>query len=260
MKRSPRPRRTVELPKSLHQRLNMYALAAGAAGVSAIALAPRADAKIIYTKTNTPIPVCKPYSLDLNHDGTTDFTISNCVNGMSSIGWAWVGVDTVYAPRTSQLNEVVWHSGFAADLPPNAPVWKNRTFGEYYPVMAACTLRQDRSSYRTTNRGPWRDAQSRYLGLKFSIAGQTHYGWARLNVKLNKKCNFVVTLTGYAYETIPNKLIFTGHTKGPDDIGVEEPDAALTIPTSEPATLGALALGAPGLSIWRRKELALQGE
>ena len=39
MKRSSRPRRTVELSKSLHQRLNMYALAAGAAGVSAIALA-----------------------------------------------------------------------------------------------------------------------------------------------------------------------------------------------------------------------------
>jgi len=245
-----------KLSESVHHQLKMYALAAGTAGVSAIALAPPAEAKIIYTKTNTPIPVCKPYSLDLNHDGTTDFTISNCINGMSSIGWAWVGVDTVDAPRTSRLNEVVWHSGFVADLPPNAPVWKNRNFAEYYPVMAACTVVHNRSTYQTNSRGPWRNVQSRYLGLKFLIAGQTHYGWARLNVKLNKKCNFVVTLTGYAYETIPNKLIFTGHTKGPDDIGVEEPNAALTMPTSEPATLGALAMGSPGLSVWRRKERA----
>jgi hypothetical protein len=28
----------------------------------------------------------------------------------------------------------------------------------------------------------------------------------------------------------------------------------------EPATLGVLALGAPGLSIWRRKETALEGD
>jgi len=35
MKRSPRPRRTAELPKSLNQQLNMYALAASAAEVSA---------------------------------------------------------------------------------------------------------------------------------------------------------------------------------------------------------------------------------
>jgi hypothetical protein len=225
----------------------------------------RLDAKIIYTKTNTPIPVCKPYSLDLNHDGTTDFTISNCITGMSSVVWAWVGIeadaavklDTIYAPRTSRLNAVVLQTSFAADLPPNAPVWKNRIFDQYFPNLAVCTLRHDRShSYRTTSRGPWRDARSRYLGLKFWIKGEIHYGWARLNVKLNKKCNFVVTLTVYAYETIPNKLIFTGHTKGPDDIGVEEPDAALTMPTSEPATLGMLAMGSPGLSVWRRKEWA----
>ena len=39
------------------------------------------------------------------------------------------------------------------------------------------------------------------------------------------------TLTGYAYETIPNKPIIAGKTNGPDVI------------TVEPTTLGSLALG-----------------
>jgi hypothetical protein len=59
------------------------------------------------------------------------------------------------------------------------------------------------------------------------------------------------TLTGYAYETIPGKLIIAGATKGPDDA---EPAASLNTPIPIPATLGPLAMGAPGLSIWRRKE------
>jgi hypothetical protein len=59
-------------------------------------------------------------------------------------------------------------------------------------------------------------------------------------------------LTGYAYETVPNKAIITGKTRGPAEVG---PDAttAVTSP-AKPATLGVLATGAPGLSVWRRKE------
>ncbi len=75
MKRSSGPRKTTDLSKSVHQQLSMYALAAGAAGVSALALAPSADAKIIYTKTNTQILANTPYNLDVNNDGTTDFVI-----------------------------------------------------------------------------------------------------------------------------------------------------------------------------------------
>jgi hypothetical protein len=45
-----RPARTsVQLSKSLHHRLNAYALASGAAGVGMLAMAQPAEAKIIYT-------------------------------------------------------------------------------------------------------------------------------------------------------------------------------------------------------------------
>ena len=77
--------------------------------------------------------------------------------------------------------------------------------------------------------GPWYNVPNRYLGLKFYVKGKAHYGWARLKTTA---CH--ATLTGYAYETIPNKPIITGKTKGPDVI------------TVQPGGLGALAPGAAG--------------
>jgi len=89
-------------------------------------------------------------------------------------------------------------------------------------------------------QGKWNNVQKRYLGLKFTIHGQTHFGWARLNTTCNLyKVDAV--LTGYAYETVGNKPIITGKTKGPDVI------------TVEPASLGHLARGASALSAWRKR-------
>lgn len=89
--------------------------------------------------------------------------------------------------------------------------------------------------------GPWAYVKNRYLGLKFQTKGQTHFGWARLSTKIGFG-GATGILTGYAYETIPNKAIIAGKTHGPD----EEPGpASLKTRTSESATLGMLALGRP---------------
>jgi hypothetical protein len=48
--------------------------------------------------------------------------------------------------------------------------------------------------------------KDRYLGLKFVILGEVHYGWARLSVTLEHQRQFgdvSGTLTGNAYETSP---------------------------------------------------------
>jgi hypothetical protein len=72
------------------------------------------------------------------------------------------------------------------------------------------------------------------LGLKFVIHGKVHYGWARFSVTLGHHRQYddvSGTLTGYAYETIPNKPIIAGQITGPDVI------------TVQPETLGELAHG-----------------
>jgi hypothetical protein len=107
---------------------------------------------------------------------------------------------------------------------------------------------------KKSSLGQWYNVHHRYLGAKFSIKGKTHYGWVRLNVTLHSG-GFDAVITGYAYETIPNKSIITGKTDGPaDENTIDGPDAALTTPTAESATLGLLALGSRGLSIWRRED------
>jgi len=102
--------------------------------------------------------------------------------------------------------------------------------------------------------GSWVNVKNRYLGVKFDIKGQTHFGWVRLNVQVQIPQIITATLTGYAYETVANQAITAGQTKGTENTNIEQPDAALTTPSPAPATLAALALGTPGLSIWRRKE------
>jgi hypothetical protein len=99
--------------------------------------------------------------------------------------------------------------------------------------------------------------------LKFSIHGKTHYGWARFEEHFGKgnPPGISVLLNGYAYETIPDKPIIAGQTKGTEDSDFKQSNpTSQTLPTPEPATLGALAMGAPGLSIWRRKESSLDGQ
>jgi hypothetical protein len=79
-----------------------------------------------------------------------------------------------------------------------------------------------------------------------------------LNVTFKKNSEgqrtVVGLLTGYAYETVPNKAITTGQAKGTDEDKIAA--QAIATPTREPITLGLLARGSPGLSLWRREETA----
>ena len=67
------PRCKEQLSESLIRRVNAYALATGAAGVSLMALAQPAEAEIVYTPANATIPFDRGLTIDLNHDGRDDF-------------------------------------------------------------------------------------------------------------------------------------------------------------------------------------------
>jgi hypothetical protein len=88
--------------------------------------------------------------------------------------------------------------------------------------------------------GPWGTIKGHaYLGVRFAIKGKVHYGWARLG-PVSRWRPAKALLTGYAYETIPNKSILAGQTKAPDVI------------TVQPGSLGRLAQGSAGLAAWRK--------
>lgn len=257
--KSPLPTKApASVSASVHHRLNMYALAAGAAGVGMLASAQPMEAKIVYTPTHRQLLQNQSLNLDLNHDGTADFSLKFYRLASSSSGNRLVvshlsvkGLGGANAVRTTGTR------GFAAALGKGAIIGAGKRFsaGDHY--LASCFSHatiNGHTSHRSA--GPWLNLRQGYLGVKFTIAGKIHYGWVRLTHPLVKfSCrggNLAGTfLTGYAYETIPGKAIIAGATKGLDDT---EPTASLSPRTPEPATLGLLALGAPGLSIWRREE------
>lgn len=254
MKPSPGPRKTVVLSDSTRRQLNTYALAATAAGVSILALAQPAEAKVVYTKTNYVIPWNYAYQLDLNHDGITDFLILDFGTSTKSggrlrtkeaFGNAIQG-SWVCGTRCGSSSE-----GFPLDwaLKPGAQIGPDQGF-----IACFCDGESMVAGY-------WFDVKNRYLGLKFQIGGETHYGWARLNVLANQRLQLTATLTGYAYETIPNKAIRAGQTDGDNAVGQVSSEPEQSDPQNvvvkearpESPSLGALALGAQGLRDWRNQ-------
>jgi len=223
-------------------RLSMYALAASAAGVGMLALSPPAEAKIIYTKANKQIGLRGVLHLDLNHDGTADFDLKNSFTTSTAGG----EFDQLLALPDGKHNAVWGHTvpfrGYASALSANVRVGPKGKFLPGSGLMAASSVSGamgPRGNYSCT--GPWANVSNRYLGLKFAIKGEDHFGWARLSVScVSGSATVNATLTGYAYETIANRPILTGKEHGADE------EDSLSSPAAPAATLGRLAQGNRG--------------
>jgi|SRR5579863_3137488 len=255
---------TSSLSKSIHQQLNGYALAAGAAGVAMLALAQPGEAKIVYTAAHQKLPLNKDFFLDLNHNSTNDFRLHITVTGESCAAHratcsSWDAAGLVAYPQ-AKGNGVAGKSAFASALRAGARIGPKAGFNTSRGIMGGVELFEGRLAYS----GAWADSgkpvDDRYLGVKFIVDGKLHYGWARFNVRIyrNPKSTVTAVLTGYAYETIPNKPIIAGRKKGTDEISRIErlTPASVRVSAPQPASLGMLAMGAPTLAIWRRKEVA----
>jgi hypothetical protein len=239
MSSAPQPRKTFKISDSLNRQLNTYALVASAAGVSVLALARASEAKVVYTETHQVTHTGFPLYIDLNHDGIKDFVLrtryywgSYFEVGLSASGYP----KNVVAGRRFKSSGGYFFSAASA-LPAGARIGPERKFPVHHPFMAVELFNRIHTS-QYSDVGPWvekdKGVRNRYLGLKFVIHGKVHYGWARLSVTLGHHRQYgdvSGTLTGYAYETVPNKTIITGQTKGPDVI------------TVQPKTLGELARG-----------------
>jgi hypothetical protein len=246
--------------ESTLQRLNLYSLAAGAAGVGMLALAQPAAASIVYTPAHATITPGDVYPLDLNHDGNADVWIT-IANQHSNTSTAF---ETMVArPATGDGIEITQVRGqhFAAALPVGVRI--PSYLGFYRGRPGALMVIATENPGGRGIEGNWSDVKDRYLGIRFQIKGETHYGWARFTTHVDLRplrgIAIVAELNGYAYETTPNRPIFTVPTGDvPDSAGEDSEPAAFRVgkPPSdrEVATLGLLALGAPGIPFWRRKE------
>jgi hypothetical protein len=239
-------RRKVKLSKALHRDLSLYALAAGAAGVSAVALAQPAEAQIVYTPADEIIQFHGTIPIDLDHDGVTDVTVVDRPWAYGTNHYPGNSVRVV-ARAGAGITRSPYQDDFAADLLPGVSIGPSAQFDDRAIMFRAI------DPGGTYYSGSWGDAMNRYLGIRFQIGGEIHYGWARLDVGLRYR-RIKVKLTGYAYETQPDTPIRAGDTgqEDPDDDSTSQifPNPA----TKEQPTLGALALGTTGIAVWRNHE------
>jgi len=223
----------------MEKKLLGYAALAAASGVAMLALAPSAEAKVVYTATNQKLPLNTTFALDVNGDGIPDFDFfaSTLLGGARRETYAFNSDATLAVAGAAQSDQVWGAREAVSALPAGIKIGGNGKFAasHFFMGLVAATDGEPPAYY-----GPWAPSQgnvkNRYVGLKFVINGETHYGWARFNVQIRQplKGNLQAILTGYAYETVPNAPIMAGKTSG-----AEEAD-------TRTATLGQLAAGAAG--------------
>ena len=239
-------REIVRVGRSLEERLLAYLAAAGA---SLVAVQPAA-AKVIYTPINLTIET-GTVPLDLNHDGVVDF---NLVEHQKSFS---------YGSATAVLNVngagnrgagALGHFHSANALPWGTAIGPGEHFLHIQRFAGRVAEIGFFSSLGTFCFGGFAGQNcsgvtDRFLGLRFVVSGNTYYGWAGFSVvKIRDEQPYIqARLTGVAYEDVPGQPIRAGQLQD----GTVMIEAA---PDREPATLGLLALGAPGLDLWRRRD------
>ena len=219
---------TLEQKKArrLEKHLAAYSIAAGAV----LAAAGNATAGIIYTDVN-PDAV-------LNTDGAT-FEID--FGGLSSnqfritlvLGATYNDYKTNVLKLYKQSEDASWRTMSFRPMALNYNQQVNTGTAKWLNTLGTMAyLRTNPMAVTRLSGGYFWNTTDKYLGLKFKIGTNTHYGWA--HVMAPGADVVLAVITGYAYNDTPDGNIAAGD-----------------IP--EAGSLALLALGAAGLTAWRKK-------
>jgi hypothetical protein len=200
------------LTERLESQLLLYTLAASAA----LLMPCVAQAEVVFTPSSAALHGIGNLAIDLDNDGTVDVTIrvGHC-NSFS--GYQKVGCISAYG--ASRFNQIEM-SGFpftrAAALPTGTTVDASSPFR----VRAFMG-----TGFGSDYYGHWSHVANRFLGVKFVINGQVHFGWIGFRSVYGARA-LTAKLAGWAYETIPDTLIVTGR------VGTSAQPTASIHPTS----------------------------
>lgn len=235
--------------QTFEKRLWAYVAGAGAAAAGLLALSPPSMAEVVVTQPHAFL-ANGGSSYVIGISGTTEFTLANNsfsgydvdseslgVTGGSGAGVVGHGVSNQVAPL--KFGAVIGSANqFAAGKQLLALAWDFRDF--------------------TFVGGAFANTTNRFLGLKFELNGQVHYGWAGFSFVDAHVFGLSVSalLTAWAYETEPDTPIYAGQSSdSPRESGLMPANGgALKTAKVQPATLGLLALGHLALNAWRKRE------
>lgn len=188
--------------KDLQKRLSKYTAAA-----VALVGATGAHGQVVYTDVNPDF--AHPgnetgVGLDLNNDGNFDFAIFSAdtiVTSGARIRYTVVAPYGTAAASNAIAGENPSGYDYAlalnnGDMIDNTLNWIASTNTMAYNVDSANPYNEN-----------WNGVTDKYLGLQFVVGGNTHYGWARMDVQA---IGDVWTLKDYAYNATPNASLTAG--------------------------------------------------
>jgi hypothetical protein len=249
------PKDTKTSPKELKRfndrmeaRLLAYA-AVGAASAAMFAVPSEANAEVVFTPANITF-TNGVLHLDINHDGVEDFILVD-----RSVSGSCCFYTRILSVRGQGSNMVVGGHGSADALHSGSTIGPSKAFQGGHMQMANGF--NDSNSFFIVG-GHFANTNQRYLGLKFTINGQVHFGWvgfSRVTVTENGSLPVVnATLRGFAYETVPNQPIAAGQRSDRAAL-IPEVLTGATLESVVQPTLGLLALGWSGTSVWRKERV-----
>jgi hypothetical protein len=182
-------------------------------------------AQVVYTDVNPDSLVTSQYELDLNNDGTPEFLIEKTTDS---------GIDIVQAIGLSNQDSLIgYYAGFPAITGYPSALSSNEVIDGTSTFVDEGVMGGDHELIMED--ADWPDGFNRYLGLKFNINGETHYGWAKIKISTDY---VAFTITEYAYNATAEEAINSGITS------IEDPSTTLRVtlevypnPASENTTL-----------------------
>lgn len=205
--------------------LNKKKLAGYSAMAAAfIAGATEADAQIIYVDiTDITVDLGFYIPLDIDGGGYNDIILQAASNTMYP--WTYVnGFGNLSSAGYGGPNNAF--QGYAGDVFPYASALDSGatiSAGASF-VSNAANYAIFASVFSGSTYGPWADETDKYLGFKFDIDGELHYGWMRLDIFVTPVS---FTIKDWAYNSNPDEMIIAGDM-GAADSEITFNDAAVT--------------------------------
>ncbi|NLA24780.1 MAG: PKD domain-containing protein [Bacteroidales bacterium] len=160
------------------------------------------SADIVYHNVNPNqiiLPGDQEFFIDINNDGIDDFSIKNNVNIDAGIYEILFNSHSFGADVVGSEQNGIWGVSVISN-------GTNLGLGSNFSMNATPAV----AYLRSAGYSIWNNQSNKFIGVKFSSAGNTHYGWIRISVSSTN----VVTVIDWAYENTPDAIIAAGNIGG----------------------------------------------
>jgi len=177
--------------------LNYGAMSAAILGVA------EASGQVVYTDLDPDQALITgdAFPFDLNGDGTNDFSLDIFDAGNGAGAVIFPGINGSVNPDNGFVGFVAGNYNYPSNLAAGAVIDGSSTLVE--------GLRGDMNFYGCayTNSQFCNDTTDGFIGLKFNVAGNTHYGWVRVDLSADASS---MTVKDFAFDATPDTPIEAG--------------------------------------------------